>query len=284
MKILLTLLSIVHLVFAEAKIAVMETAFGNRCSVESVRLAKESGYAGVQIHTGKLEKNDLMTISDPKLQKEFLAASKKHGVEIVSLCAGAMNRIDVTKPGESRERGRAVMIHSMNACQKLGCKTLLFPFFGPSNFQKSDEKLEGVAEFLRELRPSAEHYGVTIGIESPVTHDRIKQLLKLIWNPECVKMYYDTGNMGRKNEDIHKALRSFGNEGVCEIHLKPKKGIHFGKNDGTDLTKLAATLDEIGYEGWLVFEQGGGVKKGETQLSKENLKGVKKLVSLRRKD
>lgn len=268
--------------FAEAKIAVMETAFGLRCSVESVRLAKESGYAGVQIHTGKLEENDLMTISDPKLQKEFLEASKKYGVEIISLCAGAMNRIDVTKPGASRERGRAVMIHSMDACQKLGCKTLLFPFFGPSNFQTSDAKLEGVAEFLRELRPSAEHYGVTLGIESPVTHDRVKKLLKVIWNPKCVQMYYDTGNMGRKNEDIHEALRSFGNDRVCEIHLKPKKGIHFGKDDGTDLKKLAATLDEIGYDGWLVFEQGGGVKEGKTELSKENLKGIKKLVTLRK--
>ena len=84
------------------------------------------------------------------------------------------------------------------------------------------------------------------------------------------------------NDIINKAqLR--GNKGVCEIHLKPKKGIHFGKNDGTDLAKLAATLDEIGYHGWLVFEQGGGVEKGKIELSKENLKGVQKLASLRKK-
>ena len=66
--------------------------------------------------------------------------------------------------------------------------------------------------------------------------------------------------------------------------MKPKKGIYFGENDETNLKKLAGTLDEIGYDGWVVFEQGGGVEKGRAELSKENLNGVKKLVEFRKKD
>ncbi len=283
MKILLILLSAVLPVFAESKIGVMETAFGHRCSVESIALAKESGYAGVQIHTGKLEKNGKMTISNPELQKEFLKASKEHSVEIFSLCAGAMNRINVWKEGKARQDGMAIMVQSLEACKALGCDVLLFPFFGPSNFQKDDEVMKGVAGFIRELLPTARQLGVTIGIESPVTQERVKELFEVLGNPKDVQMYYDTGNMGRKNEDINKALRDFGSERTCEIHLKPKKGIYFGNDDGTDLKKLAKTLDDIGYDGWLVFEQGGGVKKGKSELSKENLKGVKKLVELRKK-
>lgn len=260
----------------------METAFGLRCSVESVRLAKESGYSGVQIHTGRLEKGGRLTISNPAIQKEFLKTSKKHGVEIFSLCAGAMNRIDITVAGETRDRGHTIMIQSLEACQKLNCKVLLFPFFGPSNFQSSDEKLKGAAEFIREILPTARQHGVTIGIESPVTYERVMELFNELGNPKDVQMYYDTGNMGRKNEDIDKALKTLGSERICEIHLKPKKGLLFGNNDGTNLKKLAGTLDEIGYKGWLVFEQGGGVKKGKTELSKENLKGVKKLVEARK--
>lgn len=268
-------------VFGQAKVGVMETAFGLRCEVESVRLAKESGYAGVQIHTGRLGKGGLMTISEPKLQAAFQKASKEHGVEIFSLCAGAMNRVNVWQPGKARENGVKIMEQSLAACEVLGCEVLLFPFFGPSNFQEKDEVLEGVAEFIEEILPTARKHGVTIGLESPVTYERVQELLKRLGNPKEVKMYYDTGNMGRKGEDIDEALRAFGGEGICELHLKPKNGIYFGENDGTDLKKLAGTLDEIGYEGWLVFEQGGGVKKGETELSKKNLKGVKELVGLR---
>lgn len=110
--------AMIQVALADSKIGVMETAFGLRCSVESVRLAKESGYSGVQIHTGKLHKDGVMTISDPKIQNDFLTASKKHGVEISSLCAGAMNRIDVTKPGDTREKGRAIMTQSLEACKK----------------------------------------------------------------------------------------------------------------------------------------------------------------------
>ncbi|MEN8775002.1 MAG: sugar phosphate isomerase/epimerase family protein [Akkermansiaceae bacterium] len=283
MKIFLCLVATIQLGFGKAKIGVMETAFGLRCSVESVRLAKESGYSGVQIHTGRLEKNGQMTISNPTIQKDFLKASKTHGVEIFSLCAGAMNRIDVTKPGETRKKGRAIMLQSLEACHKLHCKILLFPFFGPSNFQQDDEKLKGVANFIREILPIARKHGVTIGIESPVTFERVMELFEELDNPKDLQMYYDTGNMGRKNEDINKALKTLGGKQICEIHLKPKKGIHFGNNDSTDLEKLAKTLDEIGYGGWLVFEQGGGVEKGKTELSKENLKGVRKLAALREK-
>lgn len=281
MKILLVLVSALGLAFGDAKIGVMETAFGYRCEVESVRLAKESGYAGVQIHTGRLGKDGKMTISDPEIQKQFIAASKKHGVEICSLCAGAMNRVNVWQDGEARKNGLKIMTESLAACEALSCETLLFPFFGPSNFQDEDEILEGVAKFIEEILPAARKHGVTIGLESPVTYERVQELLKRLGNPKEVKMYYDTGNMGRKGEEIGKALRAFGKEGICEVHLKPKNGVHFGKDDGTDLEKLAATLDEIGYEGWLVFEQGGGVKKGEAELSKENLIGVKKLVAMR---
>ena len=95
-------------------------------------------------------------------------------------------------------------------------------------------------------------------------------------------MYYDTGNMMRGGEDIHTALQKLGNAALCEIHLKPEGNIHFGKGK-TDLPKLAATLDQIGYDKWLVFEARGGITKGDTKLSEENLKGMKQLLSLRKK-
>ncbi|MEM6916850.1 MAG: TIM barrel protein, partial [Verrucomicrobiota bacterium] len=171
-----------HLALAESKLAVMETAFGNRCVVDSIALTKDSGYAGVQLHTGSLDANQVLTISDTDLQAEFLAAVEEHGIEIVSLCAGSMNKIKVWEPGESRERGLAIMKQSLAACEVFDCDVLLFPFFGPSNFQEGEEKIAGVADFIREILPIAEQHGVTLGLESPVTYERVIELFERLGN------------------------------------------------------------------------------------------------------
>ncbi|MEM9016073.1 MAG: sugar phosphate isomerase/epimerase family protein [Verrucomicrobiota bacterium] len=280
----LILLSCSHLAHSEPKLAVMETAFGKRCAVESIALTKESGYAGVQLHTGSLDENNVLTISDSDLQKEFLDAVEEHGIEIVSLCAGSMNRVNVWEPGESREQGLAIMKQSLAACEVFDCDLLLFPFFGPSNFQEGEEKIAGVAEFIREILPVAEKNGVTLGLESPVTYDRVIELFERLGNPDNVLMYYDTGNMQRGGEDIYKAIEELGNDRICEIHIKPEGDVVFGK-DNTDYQKLADVLDAIGYDKWFVFEARGGLdKENPTALSIENRKGMEMLLSLRKRD
>ncbi|MEM0897318.1 MAG: sugar phosphate isomerase/epimerase family protein [Verrucomicrobiota bacterium] len=267
---------------SDTMLAVMETAFGNRCAVESIAMTREAGYAGVQLHTGSLDENSVLTISDKELQAGFLAEVKKHGVEIISLCAGSMNKINVWQPGESREQGLAIMKQSLEACEVLDCDLLLFPFFGASNFQEGEEKIAGVVEFIREILPFAEKHGVTLGIESPVTYERVLELFDRLGNPDNVLMYYDTGNMLRGGEDIYQAISDLGNDRICEIHIKPQGDIHFGK-DETDYQKLADSLDEIGYNKWFVFEARGGLdKENPTALAIENRKGIERLLSLRK--
>ena len=94
------------------KLAVMETAFGNRGAVESIALTKKAGFQGVQIHTGKLDANGVLTLSIQSLQREFRVASKEHDIEIISLCAGSMNRINVwkarTRPRQGTRHHEAV--------------------------------------------------------------------------------------------------------------------------------------------------------------------------------
>ncbi|MEM1443875.1 MAG: sugar phosphate isomerase/epimerase family protein [Verrucomicrobiota bacterium] len=271
-----------QLAFSDSKLAVMETAFGKRCDVESIALTKKSGYAGVQLHTGSLNEEQVLTISDPELQGKFLAAVEEHGVEIVSLCAGSMNRINVWEPGESREQGLAIMKQSLAACEVFDCDLLLFPFFGPSSFQEGEEKITGVADFIREILPIAEKHGVTLGLESPVTYERVIELFERLGNPDNVLMYYDTGNMQRGGEDIYQAIRAPGNDRICEIHIKPEGDVHFGK-DNTDYQKLADAIDAIGYDKWFVFEARGGLDKEDpTALAVENRKGMEMLLSLRK--
>lgn len=281
-KIFVLILTLTTSLTQAQKLAVMETAFGNRGRVESVALAKKAGFQGVQIHTGNLSKEGILTLANKALQQQFRDAAKTHDVEIISLCAGSMNRLTIWKDGKDRENALALMTQSIEACEALGCKVLLFPFFGPSNFQKGEEKIAGVAKFIEEILPVAKKHGVILGIESPVTFDRVLELFERLGNPPNVKMFYDTGNMMQAGEDIDSTLRKLGKNALCEIHLKPVGSIHFGKGK-TDLLKLAATLDEISYDKWLTFEARGGMVNGDTRLAEENLKGMKKLIALRKK-
>ncbi|GHC45408.1 sugar phosphate isomerase/epimerase family protein [Roseibacillus persicicus] len=278
---LVALLSLSSLAAEPIRLGVMETAFGQRCMVESIALTKEAGFAGVQLHTGKLEKDGTLTISNKDLQKQFLSAAQEHEVEIISLCAGSMNRLVIWKEGKDRENGLTIMKESIEACEALGCKILLYPFFGPSNFQDDDAKLAGVAEFTKEILPIAEKHGVTLGIESPITYQRVNELFARLGNPPNLKMYYDTGNMMRAGEDVYATIKALGEGAICELHLKPEGNIHFGKGK-TDLPKLAQALDTVGYDQWMLFEARGGVVNGDPALAIANREGMERLVKLRK--
>ncbi len=53
--------------FAAPKLAVMESAFGQRVKVENIALAKKAGYDGIQILTGDLDERGLLPLSYPSV-------------------------------------------------------------------------------------------------------------------------------------------------------------------------------------------------------------------------
>jgi len=59
------------------KLAVMETAFGNHGVVNSVELVKQVGFRGIQIHTGNLDKEGVLTLADNSLDSSKRTPSKR---------------------------------------------------------------------------------------------------------------------------------------------------------------------------------------------------------------
>lgn len=265
-----------------AKIGVMETAFAKRADVSSFRDAKQAGYAAIQMHSGTpagfrkksiAPSSSLPLADDPAIVESWRKASQEHGVEIISLCAGSLNKCQIWE--RDREAAMRVAKQTVDACHTLDVRTMLFPFFGPSNFQDSDEALHGVASFMKEFLPYAEAKEVVIGIEAPVTTVRVLELLEILGYPEHLKVYYDTGNLYEK-EDIYETIRRFGKQHFCEVHIKPAGHKVFGK-DKIDLEMLAEALDVIEYEDWLVYEAS---RNGKEPVA--NRHGIEKLISLRK--
>ncbi len=265
-----------------ARIAVMETAFQRRGDVKSFALAKAAGYTAMQMHSGNppgMKKTDhdqsigLPIGDDPKILDSWIAESKKHGVEIISLCAGSLNKCQIWD--RDRELAMRIAKQTIDGSHKVGSNVMLFPFFGPSNFQTDDAALEGVTEFMRELLPYAKEKNVVIGIEAPITTVRVMELLEKLNFPEHLKIYYDTGNLFPK-EDIYETIRNYGKDHFCEVHIKASESAIAGEGQ-IDLQKLAEALDAAQYDKWLVYEAN---RNGKDPVG--NRLAIEKLVKLRK--
>ena len=267
---------------ADLKIAVMETAFGKRGDVSSIKVARDAGYHAIQMHSGvpngfnkkPIDQSLALEIgTDPAVLQSWKAASRKHDVQIISLCAGTLNKCQIWD--RDREIAMRIAKQTIDGCHELGIHVMLFPFFGPSNFQESDAALRGVADFMRELLPYARKRDVIIGIEAPVTTVRVMELMKMLEFPSHLKIYYDTGNLFAK-EDIYETIRKYGKQHFCEVHIKAADHAIAGQGK-IDLTKLAAALNDSEYDQWLVYEAN---RNGRDPVA--NRKAIEKLVSLRK--
>ncbi|MGI9497225.1 MAG: family 16 glycoside hydrolase, partial [Mariniblastus sp.] len=250
----------------DLKIAVMETAFNKRADASSFEDARRSGYNAIQMHSGmpagkKIKKIpadfNLELTRDKEIIERWKEAALKHQVKVISLCAGSLNKCEIW--GADRELAMRIAKQTIDACEALGVEIMLFPFFGPSKFQTGDETISGVADFMTELLPYAKSKKVVIGIEAPVTTERVVELLSRLDYPEHLKIYYDTGNL-YPLEDIYESISMYGRQHFCQVHIKPCEAAVVG--DGKiDLAKIAAALDEAQYDGWLVYEAGKGGKE-----------------------
>ena len=264
------------------RIAVMETAFGKRGDVSSFVDAKLAGYTAIQMHSGQPSEMKkppfdqsigLAIGEDPAVAKAWKQASEKHGVKIISLCAGSLNKCEIWD--RDRELAMRIAKQTIDACVQLDAKTMLFPFFGPSKFQDSDEALRGIEGFMLELLPYAEKNGVVIGIEAPVTTIRVLELMGKLKFPKNLKIYYDTGNLFAK-EDIYEMIRKYAKDHFCEVHMKAF-GDKVAGRGRIELAKLAKALDDGGYDGWLVYEAN---RNGRDPIA--NRKAIEVVVSQRK--
>lgn len=266
----------------QLRIAVMETAFGKRGDATSFADAKAAGYAAIQMHSGipdgfgkkPLDQSLRLPIgTDPSILKSWQAESRKQGVKIISLCAGSLNKCQIWD--RDRELAMRIAKQTIDGCHVLDVHVMLFPFFGPSNFQSDDDALNGVAGFMKELLPYANAKDVVIGIEAPVTTVRVMELLETLKFPKNLKIYYDTGNLFSK-EDIYEAIRQYGQQHFCEVHIKAAGSAIAGTGQ-IDLAELAKALDDANYDKWLVYEAN---RNGKDPVA--NRKAIEKIISLRK--
>ena len=228
------------------KIGACDWSIGCRAELKAFDVAREIGLDGVQASLGTEE--DDMQLRRPEIQKAYLEASKRTGVEIASLAIGTLNAI----PYKSDPRTIPWVSGSIDACRALGCEVVLLAFFGKGDLKDDKKGTDEVIRRLKEVAPKAEKAGVTLGIESWLSGEEHMHIIDSVGSP-AVKVYYDTANSNKMGYDIYSEIRWLGKKGqICEVHMK-ENGALLGEGV-VDFKKVRAAIEDCGYTGWMQIE------------------------------
>ena len=226
------------------KIGICDWTLGKRCDPSSLELAGRLGFDGVQVDFGG--GGDSLPLFDGGLQKAFLAESQKQGVAIGSLAMGELNAVAY----KSDSRAEMWVAEGIEVCKNLGCRVLLLACFGNGDLKNDSQGINTVVERLRKTTPQAEKAGVTLGIESWLSAEEHREILKRVGSP-AVKVYYDVANSHKMGYDIYQEICELG-DSICEFHAKDYDGL-YGRGS-INFVGVRAAMDAIGYRGWIHME------------------------------
>jgi sugar phosphate isomerase/epimerase len=70
-----------------------------------------------------------------------------------------------------------------------------------------------------------------------------------------VKSYFNFANALQAGRDVCAELRILGKDRIAQIHASNKDGVWLQNDPQVDLPRIKATLDDLGWSGWLVIER-----------------------------
>ncbi len=226
------------------RIGACDWSLGQRQQVGALALARRIGLDGVEVSFDGGPKSDLR---QEAVRREYLTASKTHGVQICSLAMGVLNRV----PYATDLRAEQWVEESIDVLVQLRVGLILLPFFFRGEI-KGDAKLQdSVVRRLKKVAPRAEKAGVVLALETALNADDHLRILDAVGSP-AVKVYYDVSNMLRRGYDIYREIPRLASR-IGRVHMK-EKGCLLGQG-AVDFPRVREVLEKIGYRDWLVIEE-----------------------------
>jgi len=251
------------------KIGVTDWNLKQEGKIESIALAKNMGFDGVQISMGK--STDRLPLSDPTLQKAFWDESKRVNLKIESLCLEILHRNFL----KSDPLGQRWVADSIPIAKAMGVRVVLLPFFGKGALTTVAE-MNKVGDVLKEVAPAAEKAGVVLGLEDTISAQDNVRIMERTKSP-AVLTYYDVGNSTQNGFDVVKEIRWLGGVRICEVHLKDNPN-YLGEGK-IDFKAVIDALADVAFEGWAQLETDSPVSV-EADMPR-NLRFIRDLIAAR---
>ncbi|KAB7729018.1 TIM barrel protein [Rudanella paleaurantiibacter] len=249
-------------------IGACDWSIGGQASLKAFDTARQIGLDGIQVSLNSTK--DEVHLRDPAMQGQYREAARQTGVQIGGLALGILNEV----PYKSEARTEVWVQDSVDVAKALGIKTILLAFFGKNDLKNDAKCTQAVIDRLKAVAPKAEKAGVVLGIESWLSAPEHLAIIEAVGSP-AVKVYYDVCNSTVMGYDIFREMRDLGTKYICEVHIKENDYL-IGQGV-IDMKRVRATLDAIGYRGWLQLE--GAVPKGKPMLESylENNRAARQL-------
>jgi sugar phosphate isomerase/epimerase len=237
--------SIAGLTAKNLRITVPDWTIKKNGTVESVTLAKQLGFAGVELSLGRIPVDNHLALDREDLLAQYLEQSRAQGIHLVDVCLDVLHRNCLMND----ELARRWVMDGIRIAGRLGVRTILMPCAfkcGPAGAE-----IDRLADVIRELAPHAEKAGVVFGLEDFLSAEDNVRIIERSGS-NAVKVFYDVGNSDAHGFDVVKEIRWLGNSRICTIHLKD--GQDFLGQGRIDFPEVIRALADIGYQGYLSLE------------------------------
>ena len=227
------------------------------------------GLLGVELQIAQGEPN----LWDLDAVRRYKKEAHRWGIRIPSLAGVWGKGVSIrTSPVAGIQ-----LIKAIRAAELLGSSVILVAFFRDNAPNMGQESSYGpVVQLLREAAPIARNAGVVLGLENSLSPADNVKLIDVIAE-ENVRVYYDLFNMdyyGHKGLAV-PGVKLLGKERICQIHVKNQERL-IEEAGPIDWRAAFAACNEIGYEGWYVFESR---HSGEKQLISATTRNIEFLES-----
>ncbi|MBM3852880.1 MAG: sugar phosphate isomerase/epimerase [Verrucomicrobia bacterium] len=208
--------------------------------------ARIPGIRGVELQVTAGVRN----LRDWDAVRRYKHESDRWDIRIPSL-AGVWDRgVKISSP----QAGESLRL-SIRAAELLGSGVILVAFFKQDAPDMSrEESFAPVVANLQAAAKVAAGSGVILGLENSLSPADNRKLVDLVGHP-AVSVYYDLHNMatyGHGAEAI-PGVKLLGRERICAVHVK--NGNRLIEDPGPiDWPAAFVALNEIGYDGWYVYE------------------------------
>lgn len=234
------------------KVAVADIYILKRQKIGAFALTKTIGADGVEVDMGGLGDRphfDNQLTADSTRDK-FLATAKENNLEISSISMGGF----FSQSFANRPDAVQLVAECINIMVRMKVKVGFLPLGVNSDIGTNPELRPAIVAKLKEVGKIAKKAGVVIAIGTTLDAQADLDLLKDINSP-AIKMYYNFQSALDNNRDLNKELELLGKKNIAIIHCTDTDGKWLQNDPKIDLKAVKATLDKMGWSGWLVIER-----------------------------
>jgi L-ribulose-5-phosphate 3-epimerase len=223
-----------------------------RQKLNAFPLAQEIVADGLELDMGPLGDRPTFDnkLGDPVVRAEFLA--KAHELNL-RICSIAMSGFYAQSFAE-RPTVEQMVTDCIDTMKLMGVKIAFLPLGVPGDLIEHPELRPAIVARLKAAGKRAEAAGVVIGVETALDAKGDVALLAEIGSP-AIKIFFNFANAWKNQRDVCAELKILGKDRIIQIHASNTDGVWLQNDPQVDLLKIKATLDEMGWSGWLVVER-----------------------------